>query len=86
MVLVDVSFRGKIDEEDLKDDTCAKEEDSGGEYSEVAVDRVVKENGNVESYCEKDYDDTDNMGDGSKDEEHQDGGSVEDDGTKEEVL
>ena len=24
MVLVDVSFRGKIDAEDLKDDTCAK--------------------------------------------------------------
>ena len=84
MVLPDVSFRGKIDEEDLKDDTCAKEEDSRGEYSEVAVDRVVKENGNVENYCEKDYDDTGNMGDGSKDEEHQDGSSMEDDGTKEE--
>ena len=56
MVLPDVSFRGKIDEEDLKDDTCAKEEDSRGEYSEVAVDRVVKENGNVENYCEKDLD------------------------------
>ena len=53
MVLPDVSFRGKIDEEDLKDDTCAKEEDSRGEYSEVAVDRVVKENGNVENYCER---------------------------------
>ena len=84
MVLPDVSFRGKKDEEDLKDDTCAKEEDSRGEYSEVAVDRVVKENGNVENYCEKDYDDTGNMGDGSKDEEHQDGSSMENDGTKEE--
>ena len=84
MVLPDVSFRGKINEEDLKDDTCAKEEDSRGEYSEVVVDRGVKENGNVENYCEKDYDDTGNMGDGSKDEEHQDGSSTEDDGTKEE--
>ena len=100
MVLPDVSFRGKIDAEDLKDDTCAKEEDSRGEYSEVVVE--VKENGNVENYFEKDYDDTGNMGDGSKDEEHQDGssmeemmactreedhedfGSMEDDGTKEE--
>ena len=81
MVLPDVSFRGKIDEEDLKDDTCAKEEDSRGEYSEVVVDRVVKENGNVENYCEKDYDDTGNMGDGSKDKELQDGSSMEDDGT-----
>ena len=80
MVLPDVS---KIDEEDLKDDTCAKEEDSREEYSEVVVDRVVKENGNVENYCEKDYDDTGNMGDGSIDEEHQDGSSMEDDGTKE---
>ena len=80
MVLPDVSFRGKIDEEDLKDDTCAKEENSRGEYSEVVVDRVVKENGNVEKYCEKDYDDHGNMGDGSKDEEHQDGSSMEDDG------
>ena len=34
--------------------------------------------------CEKDYDDTGNMGDGSKDEEHQEGSSMEDDGTKEE--
>ena len=59
-------------------------EDSGGEYSEVVVDRVVKENRNVENYCEKDHDDTDNMGDGSKDEEHQDGSSMEDDGTKDE--
>ena len=48
------------------------------------MDRVVKENGNVENYCEKDYDDTCNMGDGTKDEEHQDGSSMEDDGTKEE--
>ena len=56
--------------------TRAKEE-GRGEYSEVAVDRVVKENGNVENYCEKDYDDTGNMGDGSKDEEHQDGSSME---------
>ena len=39
-----------------RDDTCAKEEASRGEYSEVAVDRVVKENGNVENYCKKDYD------------------------------
>eukprot|EP00731_Ephydatia_muelleri_P010267 Em0005g853a len=96
VVLPDVSFRGKIDEEDYKDDTCAKEEDSRGEYSEVAVDRVVKEN--VENYCEKDYDDTGNMGDGrgghedggstkddgTKEEDHEDGGSMEDDGTKEE--
>ena len=83
-MLPDVSFRGEIDEDNLKDDTCAKEEDSRGEYSEVVVDRVVKENGNVENYCEKDYDDTDNMGDGSKDKEHQDGSSMEDHGTKEE--
>ena len=84
VVLPDVSFRGKIDEEDLKDDTCAKEEDSRGEYSEVVVDRVAKENDNVENYCEKDYDENDNMGDGSKDKEHQDGNSMEDDGTTEE--
>ena len=75
MVLPDVSFRGKIDEEDYKDDTCAKKEDSRGEYSKVAVDRVVKEN--VENYCEKDYNDTGNMGDGSKNEEHHDGSSME---------
>ena len=30
VVLPDVSYRGKIGEEDLKDDTCAKEEDSRG--------------------------------------------------------
>ena len=36
-----------------------------GEYSEGGVDGVVKENGNEENYCEKDYDDTDNMGDGN---------------------
>ena len=41
LVLPDVSFRGKIDEEDLKDDTCAKEEDSRREHSEFVVDRVV---------------------------------------------
>ena len=84
VVLPDVSFRGKIDEEGIKDVTYAKQEDSRGEYSEVVVDRVVKENGNVENYCEKDYDDTGNMGDGSKDEEHQEGSSMEDDSTKEE--
>ena len=53
MILPDVSFRGKIDEKDLKDDTCTKVEDSRGEYSEVVVDRVVKENGNEEHYCKR---------------------------------
>eukprot|EP00731_Ephydatia_muelleri_P004857 Em0002g1033a len=74
VVLPDVSFRGKIDEEDLKDDTCAKEEDSRGEYSEVVEDRVVKENGNVENYCENSMED-----DGTKEENHEDGGSMIDD-------
>ena len=54
MVLPDVAFR---DEEDLKDDTFSKVEDSRGEDNESDVDEIVKVKNNEDNCSRNDHDD-----------------------------
>lgn len=54
MVLPDVAFR---DEEDLKDDTFSKVEDSRGDDNESDVDEIVKVKNNEDNCSRKDHDD-----------------------------
>ena len=49
-IRTDRVFRGEIDEEDLKDDTCAKEVDSRGKDSKGGVNGVVLKKDNKENY------------------------------------
>lgn len=54
VVLPDVAFR---DEEDLKDDTFSKVEDSRGEDNESDVDEIVKVKNNEDNCSRNDHDD-----------------------------
>ena len=77
VLLLDVAIRGKIDEEDLKDETCIAKQRIP--ENETNVDEIVNEKNNEDDYSRKDHDvyyDTGSMGDdGSQEEHHGDGGS-----------